>query len=257
MHPYFIGPQDKQIFVSKLQATRNQTHQAVVLFYPFGQEYMRAHKAFRQLATQLSRKGFDVYRFDYPGTGDSHGDISEMTFQDHTTAAIHIIEHIAETHDNKLIGIGLRYGALVAHAAAKQAPKLAQLIFWDPYASGEDFLDDNQAQIDSQIQEPSESHNSKTWHVHGFSLTEKFRDSIQAQKIAPITNTKATLHVSYKSSASEAIQTAFGDNMAMHISGPKNDWNFVDLVGSILIPNQLIKQMVNQLSASQPLNPLM
>ncbi len=41
----------------------------VVLAYPFGQEYMRAHRALRLLAQALTARGVHVMRVDYRGTG--------------------------------------------------------------------------------------------------------------------------------------------------------------------------------------------
>ena len=58
MQHQLIGPPDKQIFVSIIPPKRNNLKQAVLLCYPFGQEYMRSHRAFRQLALILSKKPY-------------------------------------------------------------------------------------------------------------------------------------------------------------------------------------------------------
>ena len=43
----------------------------IVLCYPLMAEYLRSHRAFRQLAVRLAEAGFPVLRFDYFGSGDS------------------------------------------------------------------------------------------------------------------------------------------------------------------------------------------
>ena len=49
----------------------------MVLCYPWGSEYIHAHRALRQLATRLSMAGFHTLRFDYFGTGDSAGEMED------------------------------------------------------------------------------------------------------------------------------------------------------------------------------------
>ena len=43
---------------------------------------MRAHRSLRHLASELTRSGYDVLRFDYRGTGDSIGELSELSVED-------------------------------------------------------------------------------------------------------------------------------------------------------------------------------
>ncbi len=50
---------------------------AVVLCHPWGQEYLRAHRSMRQLASMLAGSGYHAFRFDYYGTGDSFGDSAD------------------------------------------------------------------------------------------------------------------------------------------------------------------------------------
>src|SRR5215217_413896 len=78
MNPLYFGSSQKPLYgvyhPPKSQPGRPVRTTGVVLCYPLGQEYMRAHRAFRQLATLLTKSGFPVLRFDYYGTGDSGGD---------------------------------------------------------------------------------------------------------------------------------------------------------------------------------------
>ena len=121
MNHIFIGSTHRKIFVSRLTARKQPCVKAVLLFYPFGQEYMRAHKAFRQLATLLSRKGFDVYRFDYLGTGDSYLDAAHADFNDYVDSGNQVLQYITQNHTYEIIDlVGLRLGSLVAANISKE-----------------------------------------------------------------------------------------------------------------------------------------
>ena len=80
MNPFYFGDSSRRLFgiyhPPKGQSPRSH---GIVLCCPFGQEYMRSHRAFRQLANLLSRRGFHVFRFDYHGTGDSDGESTEAS----------------------------------------------------------------------------------------------------------------------------------------------------------------------------------
>jgi hypothetical protein len=53
----------------------------VVVCPPLFHEYYRSHYTIKRIATELARKGFDVLRFDYSGTGDSKGSIPDRPFE--------------------------------------------------------------------------------------------------------------------------------------------------------------------------------
>jgi len=75
METFYFGESPKQLYGAYHPPRDfNDRKVAVVLCYPIINEYLRAHRAFVRLATQLATEGFHVLRFDYFGCGDSYGD---------------------------------------------------------------------------------------------------------------------------------------------------------------------------------------
>lgn len=116
MKPFYFGPPSSQLFGAyHAPFPTRERYQGIVLCFPFGQEYMRAHRAFRQLAGSLSQEGFHVLRFDYRGTGDSAGDLTEVNaanWLDDIDYAIRELRDMMGVH--KIDLMGLRMGALLA-----------------------------------------------------------------------------------------------------------------------------------------------
>ena len=138
MNPFYFGTSERPLFGVYHPARSQQARDAgVVLCHPFGWEYMRTHRAFRQLAGRLTDVGFPVLRFDYSGTGDSAGDGREASlgqWLDDLSAAIDEIEDTAGVRRVSLIG--LRLGAALAARAATTRPDLDRLILWNPVVTG-------------------------------------------------------------------------------------------------------------------------
>jgi alpha-beta hydrolase superfamily lysophospholipase len=111
---------------------------AVVLCPPSGDEYVRAYRAWRKLAEQLAGIGFDVFRFDYEGTGDSAGDPEERVQADAWLQNIERIVHEAQTitGSSEVVLIGLRVGAMLALQAAVASGRVTSLVLWSPFRSG-------------------------------------------------------------------------------------------------------------------------
>lgn len=246
MNHFFIGQPDKQIFLSRILARKQPTSRATLLFYPFGQEYMRAHKAFRQLANLLSRKGIDVYRFDYPGSGDSYGELSEFSFNDYSNAAQKVLEEVHLRKDYQQIDlIGLRFGALVAASVASNENKIRNIVLWDPYANGAAFVSDMKQQTDGHFDE------NTTWNVHGYELGTTLRNSlkdIQIEQLLIESTCNKHLLLSAANEQSRNLAHNLKPLSSNTVIGPANDWNFVDMAGSILMPSTLIKGIVNTIS---------
>ncbi|PHQ36003.1 amino acid adenylation domain-containing protein [Rhodopirellula bahusiensis] len=114
-------------------------NRAVVLCNAYGHEYARSYRNLQQLAMQLAQNGFEVLRFDYAGTGNSHGNALEATphvmmknIRDATTWMR--LRHQV----NSVSMIGIRLGATLAACSATTS--VDQLLLWDPIVRGESFL---------------------------------------------------------------------------------------------------------------------
>lgn len=112
----------------------------IICCYPFGQEYIRSHKSFKQLAERLSRAGYHVLRFDYFGTGDSYGDEEEITISQWKNDIRAAIQHIKKSGDIQNIAlIGLRLGGTLAFLVGRENPEIIGIALWDPVISGSQY----------------------------------------------------------------------------------------------------------------------
>ena len=116
---------------------------AALLCAPLGSEYLRAHRALRQLAALLARQGVTVLRFDYFGTGDADGD-SEAVSLAQCEADIRAAATLLSRHTGGLpqSWIGLRLGARLALQAAATTVLAAPsaVVAWHPVTDGDALL---------------------------------------------------------------------------------------------------------------------
>jgi alpha-beta hydrolase superfamily lysophospholipase len=107
---------------------------AVLLCPPFGQEMVRSHRLYRQLAHALVAQGIAVLRFDYYGSGDSAGSSMDVDWSrciDDTLAATDELRALSRC--DRVAAFGARLGGSVALAGAA---RLAELVVWDPVLDG-------------------------------------------------------------------------------------------------------------------------
>lgn len=134
--PHHFGT-DRELFgVYHAPAATRPGAGAVLLCPPFGQEYIRTHRLYRQLATQLAQRGHPCLRFDYYGSGDSAGDGTDVELdrcgRDLEAAAA----HLRELGDRpRLYGFGARLGASLLMRQAGDL-RLERLVLWDPVLDG-------------------------------------------------------------------------------------------------------------------------
>ncbi len=154
IEPFFFGPDEQRLFgVYHRPAVRLKVPAGAVLCYPILQEYLRSHRAFLRLATQLASRGWHVLRFDYSGCGDSYGDgprDPEAWVRDLAMAANELRERSSA---NRLALIGLRVGASLAASAGIQP--LSDLVLWDPVVDGPEYLKDLMAFRHAETSSPA------------------------------------------------------------------------------------------------------
>ena len=75
MSPFYFGTRERRLFgIYEPASCGTAGNRAAILCYPWGLEYLHAHRTLRQLALKLSATGVHTLRFDFFGTGDSGGE---------------------------------------------------------------------------------------------------------------------------------------------------------------------------------------
>jgi pimeloyl-ACP methyl ester carboxylesterase len=107
-----------------------------------GREARASRRALRHLAISLAAAGFVTLRFDFHGTGDSGGNLSDsnlnQSWLDSVAAASSYLRNLGLT---SISTIGMRLGAtVVGVAGATRDLGFASTVLWDPCESGRSFL---------------------------------------------------------------------------------------------------------------------
>lgn len=259
MDPFFFGDTRSQLYGVFHKPAGVSKKQGVVLCAPLGQEYMRSHRAMRQLAMMLSRNGYPVLRFDYRGTGDSSGEVEEMSFPDWVEDAGVAIDELKDTASVDTVSvIGLRLGCVTAVQACANRTDVTSLVLWDPVLSGEAYIDELAGEISTQLINKKSNFIDAdgTLHYNGFAMTKSFQASLNGTGILDCYPTNVqSVHqlVSHESAAFSKLKEAWGNNKGFtyrHIEAA-GDWNYVDFNGGILLPQPIIQGIVNQYSQQE------
>jgi exosortase A-associated hydrolase 2 len=177
--PFYFGLSTTPLFgvYHAPQHGRNRNC-GVVLCYPWGHEYTRAHRAYRQLAHHLSHIGFPVLRFDFYGCGDSDGDCEQGEMRqwlEDIEAAIREIR--GKSGIGQVCLVGLRLGGTLAAMAGAARGDLDGLVLWDPVINGRTYLEELRALHQERLRvvfqdEPQDVHRAeKPTEIIGFPLT--------------------------------------------------------------------------------------
>lgn len=120
---------------AKIREAGGSRQCGVILCPPFGHEYMVSYLSYKHLAHQLAKVGFDVFFFDYNGTGDSadkNGD-KIIVWQENIRQASGYLKSIAKV--DHIVLFGVRLGGLLAASVASEI-NAAGLVLAAPVISG-------------------------------------------------------------------------------------------------------------------------
>jgi len=227
----------------------------VVLCYPIHVEYMRAHRAFRQLTSLLTRRGMHVLRFDYHGTGDSGGDESEGTLDGWTADVESAIDELRETAGLSTVTVvGLRLGAALGARAVAGRSDVDRLILWDPVVSGEAYL------ADLLRRPPAEGFEADgpngAMGVRGYPMSRELFDGLRGLKLdteqVPA-DISVGLVVPAEDSAFARLREAWsvaGRPVSLDVVPSDANWGEGDEFGAALIPQGIVQAIVDRVAGA-------
>lgn len=135
---YFPSGHERLFGVRYTPQINHQSH-AILICPPLGHEYSRSHRNLQQFALQLGECGFETFRFDYIGTGNSSGSTGEAIQSDYIDNIKTAADYIRNNSQcQKLSIIALRMGSPLAVSA--DIKDLENLILWDPIVKGSNYI---------------------------------------------------------------------------------------------------------------------
>jgi uncharacterized protein len=224
MNPFFFGSAQRRLFGVYTPARAGSARQrAIVLCHPWGQEYLHAHRAMRQLAGMLADAGFHVLRFDYFGTGDSAGEMTDGNLGGWSRDIEMAIEELKDSAGvARVTLLGLRLGAtLAAIVAGRRRNDIDALVLWDPIVSGDKYLMELQEEEFQRSGLPAvvRPENAGGGHeVLGFPLTAAISGEIQSTNLlvtVPVLPARTLIITSVLPAESEFLSA-----LALHPAGP-------------------------------------
>lgn len=228
----------------------------VVLCYPFGQEYMRAHRAFRQLSLGLAKAGFHVFRFDYTGSGDSAGDSDSFSLAAAVSDSGTAIDELCDSAElEQVVLLGVRLGGTIAALAASTRSDVSHLVLWDPVIVGASYLDELLS--DATTAAPG-SVSVGTVGVMGYPVTTALQNELRATTIleaVPPPGTDVFLMYNAETAEQRELQQTFaaaGRRVRVRHELLPGRWNEVDNWGSAMIPQAAIRSLIEWIGEEVP-----
>ena len=229
---------------------------AVLMCYPFGEEYIRSHRAFNHLAKLLARKGVISMRFDYAGTGDSSGCANAFSLKE----ARHQLRCMAEEL-GKLAGVsdvravGLRLGGALAYESLGDIDAVKQIACWDPVIAGKQYLEELRNVIPPKRE--SDYIVDETWWVNGYPVSAHLRSEIASIDLVGVDcrafsrvlllSSRDDAHIDRLKKRCESTHRAFTSELIVDLRS--EGWARVDSGGRYRFPNEIFVSLTDWLTA--------
>lgn len=254
MNPFYFGSSKRPLFgihhPPRSDAIRSH---GIVLCPAIGQDYMRTHRGLKQLAIQLSKNGFHTLRFDYFGTGDSGGESTEATVQQWIEDVDDAVEELKDTAGVRQVSlVGIRLGAALATQAARGRSEIDSLVLWDPVVTGPAYVEEL-----ASLGQPADVNGAfppGTIGVSGFPLTPELTEGLRKIDLPDMEDPAADhtfLVVSEERDEFDTLRahlSAVSQHASFRLVPTVTNWDNVDRMGAVLLPQKIIQEIVTYLS---------
>lgn len=258
MEPFFFGTSAEPLFGIYHPSTSGPLRNAgVLLCYPIGQEYIMAHRAYRQLSIRLAEAGFHVLRFDYYATGDSGGECELGSpwrwLRDISTA---IGELRLRSGSSKICLVGCRLGATLCALVGSDRGDIEHIVLWDPISNGKAYIDELTLRQQEMLQRTHvrplvNLDRRNTREFLGFAMTETVLREIEAIDLLALRQQPARHLLIIESHSDdttsllrEHVKTLASRVVHQRIPIP-NAWTWIEDIGTVLVPSQILNSVVS------------
>ena len=247
--PFFFGP-DAGLF-GMYHAPSVPARRAMLMCPPLGQDLIRCHRLYRQLAQSLAEEGLAVLRFDYHGTGDSAGGSAEVDWERCVAdTALAAAELRRRAGVDRVVAFGARLGGSVALAVSEQA-RFSEVIAWDPVLDGDHYvseLDAMQAALRedaSRFNQPR-SHSDVAEQWLGFDIGETLRRQLSTLRVVAAGVPTLVLD-SMPASATPRWERIVSQRGRVAAITPPTPWSDLERLETAILSHPLIQAVAGRL----------
>ena len=265
MNPRFFGNSKQPLFgIYHPPRGRKPDTRAVVICPSIGHEYIRSHWALRTLATKLARAGCGVFRFDYRGTGDSSGDVSDVLsvrewVEDACEAGVELLEECGQ--NRAVTFVGFRFGASIACMAAKELAEsnsvATELVLWEPSLVGANYLSELRSMHNEMLDlwaSPVETEDSTEFEeLLGFRYQRGLIDELESTDLLHDSQPSAE-QIAVFNSRETIDLSPWESNASTHSTGDGYDWDDLRYIAEAWLPGNglsLVCDAITKTAASE------
>ncbi len=139
---WLILENEGQKIFSVLHLPPVETPPIVIIFHGFASHKVGTARSYVHLAEALCKANIACLRFDFRGSGDSEGELSEMTLEGLISDALTVTDYVEHKNFASIGYYGSSLGGALSILTAARHPIIRALVTWAPVASGELWLKD-------------------------------------------------------------------------------------------------------------------
>ena len=220
--------------------------QAVLLCPPLGQDHIRSHRLYRQLANALAAAGMPALRFDFHGSGDSAGDSTDIRWDRclaDTTAAAAELRQLSGC--DRIALFGARLGGSVALAAATNV-KPDRVVAWDPVLNGADYvarLDalQDSLRIDTRRFDQARTAEAAAGQWQGFTIDARLRQQLAELQLEPPSTQVRLIESALPVTTSADRQRFIANGATVTTLSSSTPWEELDRLEIAIISHELVQ----------------
>jgi uncharacterized protein len=261
MRAFYFGPPNGRLFGAYHAPEGTPLSRGVVICQPHGHEYVRTHRALRNLAVLLSQQGHAVLRFDYYGAGDSDGDSADASVDQWIADISLAADELRRTARVARVSlVGVRLGAALAASAAAARTDVDALVLWDPVVRGREYTD-HLVRLHAQwlaIDARQESPDAGASAPLGFPLPPVIRDGLARVdagqiRLSPATRVQVVLSGEHVVDPDwRALLVAAYGRQALTVVPTAADWEKPESVHTAISPQPVLHAIAARLEHALP-----